>query len=138
MTEHQANKRTRRRFLADMLFLGGGLTAAGLLAKAQLTQPEPPPAVPGQMMVPTPHPSPEVPVPSQPHPGEMVAPPPPQTQVPDIPPGAAGGMEMPQPTPACVKTPEQENKPAHVEQVGLPPREPNIAGGRMAPQPNDF
>lgn len=36
MTEQEKSKKTRRRFLADMLFLGGGISAAGLLAQSQI------------------------------------------------------------------------------------------------------
>lgn len=36
MTDQPKPRRTRRRFLADMLFLGGGLTATALLAKTQI------------------------------------------------------------------------------------------------------
>lgn len=36
------SRKSRRRFLADMLFLGGGLTAAGLLARSQLLDKEAP------------------------------------------------------------------------------------------------
>jgi len=52
MTE-QEQKRSRRRFLADMLFLGGGLTAAAVLAKNQLMPTSPGPQVMGEMVMPT-------------------------------------------------------------------------------------
>jgi hypothetical protein len=114
----QPGGKTRRRFLADLLFLGGGLTAAGLLARAQFGQPEPEPQIAGKVAAPPgPGPTPD-PVPRSP--GEMVAPPP---SSPEIPPGAAGGMEIPQApsAPVCIKTPSAE---------------PNIAGGRRAPMAN--
>lgn len=61
-----SDKRSRRRFLADLLFLGGGLTAAGLLARSQLATPEPEPVPAGSVPVPVPaSPTPEpVPVPA--------------------------------------------------------------------------
>ena len=47
-------KKSRRRFLADMLFLGGGLTAAGVLARSQLMvgEGEPGPQTVGAMEMP--------------------------------------------------------------------------------------
>lgn len=50
----EKEKKSRRRFLADMLFVGGGLTAAAVLAKSQLLErlDPTPPAVAGEMVVP--------------------------------------------------------------------------------------
>jgi len=90
MTEDNSKgtSRSRRRFLADMLFLGGGITAAGLLARTGESgtprtsptpkktpcqaPPEPNPKVQGEMVVPdgdvvAPSPRPAVE-------GEMIAP----------------------------------------------------------------
>jgi hypothetical protein len=139
MTEHSAQRKTRRRFLADMLFLGGGLTAAGLLARAQLSPEKPTPTTAGQMMVPTPEASPRVkasPVPARP--GEMVAPPPPS----DIPPGAAGGMELPRPERSCdtpppgQKTPSPGSSPNSSISVDIvsPPPEATIRGRIAVPR----
>lgn len=50
MTEQQQRKKSRRRFLADLLFLGGGVTAAGLIAKTQFFDPNPVAA--GEMVAP--------------------------------------------------------------------------------------
>jgi hypothetical protein len=59
MSENKLQGKSRRRFLADMLFLGGGLTAAGLLAKARLLDaPEAEPPVAGAMAA-APPPSPD-------------------------------------------------------------------------------
>lgn len=60
MSQSSGDRKSRRRFLADMLFLGGGLTAAGMLAKYQLASPpNPEPSVAGEMTIPTPAPTPE-------------------------------------------------------------------------------
>ena len=62
-------KLQRRKFLADLLFAGGGLTAAALIARVShggepepippepvvVGTPAPPEPVPGQMVVPEPH-----------------------------------------------------------------------------------
>lgn len=114
MSESRLNGKTRRRFLADMLFLGGGLTAAGLLAQTRLGASElpEPSSTPARENLPVP--------------GEMVAPPPQEaTEVPEQSPGVAGGMDMPMPTPDCVKTPEPS-----------PVRAPTLAG-RPAPPRKD-
>ena len=84
--------KSRRRFLADMLFLGGGVTAAALLAKTQLSTPDPapttPPDVAGEVVCPEqPVPAGAVPAPDlspkpEALPGEFV---PPQAHPSDIP-----------------------------------------------------
>lgn len=54
--ENSTSKQSRRRFLADMLFVGGGLTAAAVLAKTTLLKeltPVPPVTV-GEMVAPPP------------------------------------------------------------------------------------
>lgn len=60
MTEHNLNPpKSRRRFMADLLFLGGGLTAAAVLAKTHLgigDLLEPEPDVAGLMEMPLPAP----------------------------------------------------------------------------------
>lgn len=126
MTEEAKNKRSRRRFLADMLFVGGGVTAAALLAKSQFlddkpVQPvtghtpppiEPPPlagaAVPEQN--PTPCETPNTPLPGEPMPpeieGEYVLPDPAHTK---------GDYVQPNPAPQ--------------------PREPKLGGKPIAPKP---
>ena len=50
----EKEKKSRRRFLADMLFVGGGLTAAAVLAKSELLErlDPTPPAVAGEMVAP--------------------------------------------------------------------------------------
>ena len=54
--ESHLSKKSRRRFLADMLFVGGGLTAAAILAKTQFLPdlPTPEPAIAGEMVAPAP------------------------------------------------------------------------------------
>lgn len=50
-------RKTRRRFLADALFLGGGLSAAAFLAGTDLgcdIASDPPPAIAGEMVAPPP------------------------------------------------------------------------------------
>lgn len=54
--ESLSPKKNRRRFLADMLFVGGGLTAAAVLAKTTFLEeltPQPPATV-GEMVAPPP------------------------------------------------------------------------------------
>ena len=107
--------KTRRRFLADLLFLGGGVTAASLLARSTLLDENPPaPEV-------TATPEPQIPVdktvdlqprmpvkPDGPYPGEMVMPEEPQVD---------GNVVAP-----------QECEP-QVEGRTKMPVEPNPAGG---------
>ena len=88
------DKIQRRRFLADLLFAGGALSAAALAAKAALSSPQPEatPRVEGDLTAPSPclaSPSPEVPtwddpkisgevvspLPEQPHPAGAARPP---------------------------------------------------------------
>ncbi|MGE0493433.1 MAG: hypothetical protein AB7S38_29765 [Vulcanimicrobiota bacterium] len=102
------DKIKRRRFLADVLFAGGGLTAAAFLAKAQFGQPDPPLVKPSPRETPTcahppepdrrgqgegapPHPAP----PTQPEPavpGKMKAPNPRPIEL-----QLEGEVEMPEP-----------------------------------------
>lgn len=117
MSEHSNSKKSRRRFLADMLFLGGGLTAAGLLAKAQMA-PEVEPQIAGKVAAPVKNcpPTPSGPVPGEavavqahePRPEPSVAPPTPD-------PGAAGDAVLPGP---------------------MLEVEPNPRGGRVPPRPH--
>lgn len=51
MTEKK-QQRTRRRFLADLLFVGGGVTAASLVAKNALWDSNPGPVAAGEMAMP--------------------------------------------------------------------------------------
>ena len=124
----QGNKKSRRRFLADMLFLGGGLTAAGLLAKTQIaTEPDvqasPSPQSPGNVALPDKQcpPTPDTvttcpPTPQVQSPGAAVAPPPKN----ELPPGAQGEYMAPTP----------------VAPPKLDPRDvPNPAGGMRPPPP---
>lgn len=55
------DKIKRRRFLADILFAGGAVSAAALLARAALP-PKPEPQVAGKMMCPTPPQQPATPM----------------------------------------------------------------------------
>ena len=125
MTEQQKNKRTRRRFLADMLFLGGGVTAAALIARSQLGSQPVEPQVAGDMEVPiadaTPCPAPtQTPDCPPPMPGEPVMVPPPVED-----PNIAGEVMMPPP----------ENTPAVKGDVAAPPP-PKTGGKPIAPKPN--
>ncbi|MGE0493434.1 MAG: hypothetical protein AB7S38_29770 [Vulcanimicrobiota bacterium] len=99
------DKIKRRRFLADVLFAGGGLTAAAFLAKAGLDRHEPNPGVAGDMKMPQPA---NTPVAS------------PTCEDPEI----EGDVALPEPeqTP-CEKPPL------------TPQDEPNVAGGMRPPQP---
>ena len=101
--------KSRRRFLADMLFLGGGVTAASLLAKSTLLgdpQPEP-----------TATPDPDI-VRTR---GATVAPEH-EEPVPD------GNFVIPEDEPQTEECPPQIKG-----KVKLP--EPNPAGGKQAPPP---
>jgi hypothetical protein len=121
-----SDKRSRRRFLADMLFLGGGLTAAGLLARSQFSSPQPEPT------------------PSYaPTPASTTAPPPvPQGSPPPLPaqePIVEGKVKMPEPR-ECEKPPVTDPfSPKDTGAVVLPaPKirpDPNPAGGYRPPPP---
>lgn len=122
-----SDKRSRRRFLADMLFIGGGLTAASVLVKSQLFPGAPPgPTVAGQMVAPGVDPS-CSPIPA----GDME------------PPGVAPGA-VEQPDPDCLSQPPAGEEPRQPvrdpmqEPSRVPPRiveAPNPAGGRRPPPP---
>ena len=128
MSEHQANRKTRRRFLADMLFLGGGLTAAGVLAKSQFLEakPTPEPVAAGATPMSTPAPS--------------------CTKAPlEIPPEVEGGMKLPPPQPVKPARPsadpfaQRDNGPATAGGVRAPSRpqptrRPMNNGGMMMPR----
>lgn len=89
----ESHRKTRRRFLADMLFLGGGLSAAALLSGSDLgcsTFKETPPSTAGAVML-APSPLPASPTPLPQAAGEFVAPPP-QT---------VGRMAIPEPKRSC-------------------------------------
>ena len=114
----QQTGKSRRRFLADLLFLGGGITAASMLAKSTFlseTQPTP-------IVTPTPETVDPVDIPSTR--GEAV-------MVPDgayEEPAAEGNFVIPE------EQPKAEECPPQVEgQRKIP--EPNPAGGMIAPPP---
>jgi hypothetical protein len=101
--------KSRRRFLADLLFLGGGVTAASLLAKSTLFQGSS--TNPAPVLTPEPLLTPEIPKPNHPEPGMMALPQEPQVdgefeipveQIPkeDCQPQIEGKMVMPEPNPA--------------------------------------
>ncbi len=77
---NEPNRKSRRRFLADMLFLGGGLSAAALLSGSDLgcsTREETPPPTAGAVMLAPSPPSPAAsPTPPPQAAGELIAPPP--------------------------------------------------------------
>ena len=107
--------KSRRRFLADMLFLGGSVTAASLLAKTALFHEKTPPPSPGRSpapaVLPEPEKTPEALIPNHPTPGKVALPEgdyvepqpkeealPPKTE--DCPPMIQGRMKPPEPNPA--------------------------------------
>jgi len=120
MTEQQKNKRTRRRFLADMLFLGGGVTAAAMLAKTQLAPTPPEPVAVGAM---------EVPVELR------TSPTPNPAQSPECPP-AMKGEPMPVEVEGEFALPEAECPPDIKGDVQVAPPPPKLGGKPIAPQPN--
>lgn len=67
-----SNSKSRRRFLADMLFLGGGATAAALLAKSWSGESPKPDASPTPKV--TPKKAEPIDHPDGPYPGQMVMP----------------------------------------------------------------
>ncbi len=119
MTEQQKNKRTRRRFLADMLFLGGGVTAAAMLAKTQFASPSHPVAA-GAM---------EVPVDLQ------TSPTPDPAHSPECPPPMPG-EPMPMEVEGEFVLPESECPPDIKGDVQVAPPPPKLGGKPIAPRPN--
>lgn len=119
MTEQQNNKKSRRRFLADLLFLGGGVTAAALVAKNQISPWKDSPPMAGSVMLapPEPQPSPDLSPQSPPMPGEPMPPQNPRSCDPD--PNVDGDYSLP------TQTVEVESH-----------REPELAGKPVAPQAN--
>ena len=111
--------KSRRRFLADLLFLGGSVTAASLLAKSTLFED-------GGQTTPTPEPmsTPLEPVelPDTPNPGEMVMP----------------EGDFVEPKIECEPTPENCEEP-QVEGRRVAPQEPipHPAGAVPLPPPKD-
>lgn len=113
--------RSRRRFLADLLFLGGSVTAASLLAKSTFLQgdgqtpsrPEPT-TTPKEPVVP--------PSPDTPHPGQMVLP----------------DGDYVEPQVECEPTPEVCEEPL-VEGRRVMPKEtiPHPAGAVPLPPPKE-
>ena len=120
MTESEKDQtRSRRRFLADVLFIGGGLSAAAILAKTQIFDKQKkqcPPDIAGDMIPPEPPP---------PHPT-----------------GAAPLREIPAETiPSTGATPEQPPMPGEPMPVQASPSPqttpspfPEPAGEPMAPK----
>lgn len=120
MSEKKTPGRSRRRFLADMLFLGGGITAAALLTKSQLD---------GTSPLPDPSPSPLNPPPQlppkepEPHPAGAVPI--------ERPPMVQGEIEAPNCTPSPQTPPEiQLDDRPHSAGVRF---EPQVEGRRIAP-----
>ena len=118
MTDEMKQKKSRRRFLADMLFIGGGVTAAALLAKSQLLDsPDPsrPPDIAGAMVAPQTDSTPKVcETPRAPLPGEPV------------PPDVDGDFALPADN--SVHSKGESNPPTH--------REPKLGGKPVAPKPD--
>jgi hypothetical protein len=117
VTGQPEQRKTRRRFIADMLFLGGGLTAAGLLAKSQFLDPESAaPVVAGKMSMP--------PASSA---TPMSTPVPSCTKAPDapleIPPEVEGNMKLPPPDKVPEPSP-RPNQPVYPGQREAPRHEP--------------
>ena len=91
------DKIKRRRFLADILFAGGAISAAALLAKATQMGGRPEPAPPGSVVAPASPPAPPSPPPDNRLDGDFVAP---QVQVTPPPEPVLGGKPVaPQPRP---------------------------------------
>lgn len=120
MTEQQKNTRSRRRFLADMLFLGGGVTAAAMLAKARLAPTPPEPVAVGAM---------EVPVELRTNPTPNPA------QSPVCPP-AMKGEPMPVEVEGEFVLPESECPPEIKGDAQVAPPPPKLGGKPMAPRPD--
>ena len=118
MTDEMRNKKSRRRFLADMLFIGGGVTAAALLAKSQLlesTGPSHSPEIAGAMVAPQTDSTPKIcETPRAPLPGEP------------LPPDVDGDFALP------------EEPSVHMKGESIPPthREPKLGGKPVAPKPD--
>lgn len=125
MTEQERNRRTRRRFLADMLFLGGGVTAAALIAKNQTGSPPvdhpplagavAPPQDPNAFKTPCPTPA-RTPESPPPLPGEP------------MPPEVEGEFVLPEDPPP---------PPPDIKGDVAPPQPPKTGGKPMAPQPEE-
>lgn len=105
MDEPKKTAKTRRRFLADLLFVGGGLSAAALLAKSKFgsTVISPEPDIAGVVAIPeidaTPNCDPNLALP-----GEPVPPKPSETPA-VHPPDIEGDVELPPPAQTPVKRP---------------------------------
>ena len=112
-----------------MLFLGGGLTAAGLLAKSQFLDPEPEPVVAGKMMMPPANSA-----------TPMSTPDPSCTKAPDapleIPPEVEGRRKLPQPDKVPQPSP-RPNQPVYPGQREAPRHEPQrpVPSQRTKPGP---
>ena len=123
MTDQPKTQRSRRRFLADMLFLGGGLTATALIAKTQF-----PGATPSDGKTPTVASTPEpacTPVENPPElAGEVIAP---------EAPNPAGGRRAPTQT---EHPPDIEGDFVQPQAQPSPPPRPHIKGKVKAPRPN--
>lgn len=111
MEDSSPSKRSRRRFLADLLFVGGGLSAAALLAKSKFGgEALPPEPVTAGAVAP---PLPEQPQEHPPMPGEPMP------------------VQPDDPIPSCTKSPA----PQPDGSMELP-QEPKIEGKMVAPNPS--
>lgn len=121
MTDPAQPRKSRRRFLADLLFVGGGLSAAALLAKSQLGSP--PDVTPAPTSTPAPACTKSVELPPDVA-GEMVVPEPPISK---------GEAVAPQPEGRMV-TPPPEELPA-IDGDYVAPTPPKTKGDYAAPAP---
>lgn len=118
MTDEVKNKRSRRRFLADMLFVGGGLTAAALLARTQLGEKkittQHPPDVAGAVEPTQVCETPNVPLPGEP-----------------VPPDIEGDYAVPDPVHSkgdYIQVPQPSTTPTPTH------REPKLGGKPVSPE----
>lgn len=105
-------ERTRRRFMADLLFLGGALSVGAFLSQTEAQGPDPAASA-------TPHLAPT------PDGGPTVAPPPLGGE--PMPPQAKGDVVAPGAQPSCAPAIEGESKPPEI-------RKPMIQGRSAAPR----
>lgn len=113
--------KSRRRFLADLLFLGGTVTAASLLAKSTIFEAEGKTPGPAPKPVVTPD-KPVTPPPDLPAPGQMVLPP-------------DGDYEAPKPE--CEPTPDCEEQQIEGKMVIPTEPQPQPAGAVPLPPPKE-
>lgn len=124
MTEpEKESTRSRRRFLADVLFIGGGLSAAAILAKTQIfdkKKKQCPPDIAGDMIPPEPPPHPTGAAPVREIPAEQLPTPQASPQQPPMP-------GEPVPTQSC---PSPQTTASPHPQPGGKPVAPKPEGGR--------